>query len=96
MSIIRPLKSSLRTSSTTISSIRHSSTSSTSSTSSSSSNQNQLPWSTYLSHRKIQRRYNLLFSIPTTATGFILGAGYFANIEAEPTDLIMGIEPVYA
>ncbi|KAI5474778.1 mitochondrial import protein Pam17 [Pseudohyphozyma bogoriensis] len=56
----------------------------------------EISWSQYLSLRKSQRRYAVLFSIPTTAIGGILGANYFANIEAEPTDLIMGIEPVYA
>lgn len=57
---------------------------------------NQLNWPTYLALRRSQRRYGLLASIPTTFAGFTLGAGHFASIEAEPTDLIMGIEPIYA
>lgn len=56
----------------------------------------QLDWPTYLALRRSQRRYGLLASIPTTFAGFTLGAGHFASIEAEPTDLIMGIEPIYA
>lgn len=55
-----------------------------------------LDWPTYLSLRRSQRRYGLLASIPTTFAGFFLGATYFATIEAEPTDLILGIEPIYA
>lgn len=56
----------------------------------------EVDWPTYLALRKSRRRYGLLASIPTTALGFTLGVSYFATIEAEPTDLILGIEPVWA
>ncbi|KAM0752887.1 Presequence translocated-associated motor subunit PAM17 [Meredithblackwellia eburnea MCA 4105] len=55
-----------------------------------------LNWPAYLALRRSKRLYGLLASIPTTIAGFSIGAGYFATIEAEPTDLIMGIEPIYA
>ncbi|GAA5926830.1 hypothetical protein JCM10213_002461 [Rhodosporidiobolus nylandii] len=56
----------------------------------------KLDWPTYLALRKSQRLYGLIASIPTTLIGFSAGAGYFATIESDPTDLIFGIEPVYA
>ncbi|POY76726.1 hypothetical protein BMF94_0318 [Rhodotorula taiwanensis] len=55
----------------------------------------QLDWPTYLSLRRSQRLYGLVASIPTTAIGFTAGAGYFATLEADPTDLIFGVEPVF-
>ncbi|GAA5956513.1 hypothetical protein JCM21900_000597 [Sporobolomyces salmonicolor] len=55
-----------------------------------------LDWPTYLSLRKSQRIYGLVASVPTTLIGFTAGAGYFATIESDPTDLILGLEPVYA
>ncbi|KAK4696582.1 hypothetical protein P7C70_g8355, partial [Phenoliferia sp. Uapishka_3] len=55
-----------------------------------------LDWSTYLKLRRSKRLYGLLASIPTTFAGFSVGAGYFATLEAEPTELIMGVEPIYA
>ncbi|KDE03345.1 hypothetical protein MVLG_06152 [Microbotryum lychnidis-dioicae p1A1 Lamole] len=70
---------------------RAASTSSTASTSA-----QQLTWPKYLALRRSQRLYGLLASIPTTFAGLTLGASYFATIEAEPTDLIFGLEPVYA
>ncbi|GAA5860726.1 hypothetical protein JCM8547_005515 [Rhodosporidiobolus lusitaniae] len=56
---------------------------------------NKLTWPEYLRLRKSQRTYGLIASIPTTFIGFSTGAGYFATIETDPTDLIMGLEPVY-
>ncbi|GAA6034236.1 hypothetical protein JCM8097_003800 [Rhodosporidiobolus ruineniae] len=56
----------------------------------------KIDWPTYLSLRKSQRLYGLVASIPTTLIGFSAGATYFATIESDPTDLIFGIEPVYA
>ncbi|GAA5992463.1 hypothetical protein JCM10908_000828 [Rhodotorula pacifica] len=55
----------------------------------------QLDWPTYLALRRSQRLYGLVASIPTTAIGFSAGAGYFATIESDPTDLVFGVEPVY-
>ncbi|GAA5947375.1 hypothetical protein JCM3765_001646 [Sporobolomyces pararoseus] len=77
---------------------------STSSTSSSSSSplspterhlSKQIDWPTYLSLRKSQRLYGLISSVPTTLLGFFGGASYFATIESDPTELILGLQPVY-
>ncbi|KAK4058624.1 TIM23 complex component [Microbotryomycetes sp. JL221] len=56
----------------------------------------KLDWPTYFDLRKSQRRVGLVTSIPTTFLGFSLGANYFATKEADPTDTIMGIEPIWA
>ncbi|GAA5882419.1 hypothetical protein JCM3774_001834 [Rhodotorula dairenensis] len=66
-----------------------------SSSSSSGQAHQQLDWPTYLALRRSQRLYGLVASIPTTALGFSAGAGYFATIESDPTDLVFGVEPVY-
>lgn len=55
-----------------------------------------LTWPNYLSLRRSQRRFGLVASIPTTFGGFMVGASYFATIEAEPTSTIMGLEPILA
>ncbi|GAA5853876.1 hypothetical protein JCM3766R1_006056 [Sporobolomyces carnicolor] len=55
----------------------------------------QVDWPTYLSLRKSQRIYGLVASVPTTLIGFFGGASYFATIESDPTELILGLQPVY-
>ncbi|GAA5931619.1 Pam17p [Sporobolomyces koalae] len=55
----------------------------------------QIDWPTYLSLRKSQRVYGLVASVPTTLIGFFGGASYFATIESDPTELILGLQPVY-
>ncbi|GAA5910288.1 hypothetical protein JCM6882_003240 [Rhodosporidiobolus microsporus] len=56
----------------------------------------KIDWPTYLALRKSQRLYGLIASIPTTFIGFSVGAGYFATLESDPGQTIMGVEPVYA
>ncbi|GJN88310.1 hypothetical protein Rhopal_001275-T1 [Rhodotorula paludigena] len=53
-----------------------------------------LDWPSYLALRRSQRLYGLVASVPTTLIGFTAGAGYFATIESDPTNTIMGFEPV--
>ncbi|GAA6011610.1 hypothetical protein JCM11491_004704 [Sporobolomyces phaffii] len=55
----------------------------------------RIDWPTYLSLRKSQRLYGLVASVPTTLLGFFGGASYFATIESDPTELLLGIQPVY-
>lgn len=55
-----------------------------------------LNWPRFLSLRKQRKRIGTIVSIPSTIAGLTVGINYFASIEAEPTQLIMGIEPVYA
>ena len=57
---------------------------------------NELNWAQYLKLRKSKRTVGILTSIPTTLVGLSSGVNYFASIEAEPTALILGLEPVYA
>ncbi|EIW71471.1 presequence translocated-associated motor subunit PAM17, mitochondrial [Tremella mesenterica] len=54
-----------------------------------------LSWPQYLSLRRQRRLWSTLTTIPTTFAGLFLGGGYFASLEADPTQLIMGIEPMY-
>lgn len=53
-----------------------------------------LTWPSYLALRRRRRLWSTLTSIPTTATGLFVGGGYFAGLEADPTELIMGLEPL--
>ncbi|WWD20335.1 presequence translocated-associated motor subunit PAM17, mitochondrial [Kwoniella shandongensis] len=88
-------------------SIRHASSSSTSSpleppassttVSSSSTSSTPLPltWPNYLSLRRQRRLWSTLTTVPSTLTGLTLGGGYFASLEADPTQLIMGVEPMF-
>ncbi|KAI9638852.1 integral to membrane protein [Dioszegia hungarica] len=53
-----------------------------------------LTWPSYLALRRRRRLWSTLTSIPTTAAGLFVGGGYFAGLEADPTELIMGLEPL--
>ncbi|ORX37652.1 mitochondrial import protein Pam17-domain-containing protein [Kockovaella imperatae] len=54
-----------------------------------------LTWTKYLGLRRQRRSWSTLATVPTTLTGLALGGSYFANLEADPTQLIMGIEPAF-
>ena len=53
-----------------------------------------LTWPDYLSFRRERRMWSTLTTVPTTFAGLFLGGGYFASIEADPSQLIMGLEPM--
>lgn len=53
-----------------------------------------LTWPDYLKARRSRKLWSTLTSIPSTFAGLSLGGGYFASIEADPTQTIMGIEPM--
>jgi import inner membrane translocase subunit TIM23 len=53
-----------------------------------------LTWPDYLRARRSRKLWSTLTSIPSTFAGLTLGGGYFASIEADPTQTIMGIEPM--
>ena len=53
-----------------------------------------LTWPDYLSARRSRKLWSTLTSVPSTFAGLSLGGGYFASIEADPTQTIMGIEPM--
>ncbi|WVF68230.1 hypothetical protein IAT40_002995 [Kwoniella sp. CBS 6097] len=54
-----------------------------------------LTWPNYLSLRRQRRLWSSVTTIPTTFLGLFLGGGYFASLESDPTQLIMGIEAMY-
>lgn len=53
-----------------------------------------LSWPSYLSLRRQRRLWSTLTSVPTTFLGLFLGGGYFASLEADPSQLIFGVEPM--
>ncbi|KAK1923638.1 Presequence translocated-associated motor subunit PAM17, mitochondrial [Papiliotrema laurentii] len=69
--------------------------SSTSTSTSTSPTALPLTWPAYLSLRRQRRLWSTLFTVPTTLAGLTLGGGYFASIESDPTQLIMGVEPMF-
>ncbi|WWC65871.1 presequence translocated-associated motor subunit PAM17, mitochondrial [Kwoniella dejecticola CBS 10117] len=54
-----------------------------------------LTWPNYLNLRKQRRVWSTATTIPTTFLGLFLGGGYFASLETDPSQLIMGIEAMY-
>ncbi|WVQ77784.1 presequence translocated-associated motor subunit PAM17, mitochondrial [Cryptococcus sp. DSM 104548] len=54
-----------------------------------------LTWPKYLTLRRQQRLWHSVTTVPTTLAGLFLGGGYFASLEADPTQLIFGIEPMF-
>ncbi|WVQ78953.1 hypothetical protein IAT38_001045 [Cryptococcus sp. DSM 104549] len=94
-----PLSLSVRHSSSSSSSPLNASTepasASTSSSNSTSPEVLPLPWPKYLSLRRERRLWSTFSTVPTTFAGLFLGGGYFAGIEADPSQLIMGIEPMF-
>ncbi|WRT69737.1 presequence translocated-associated motor subunit PAM17, mitochondrial [Kwoniella shivajii] len=69
--------------------------SATSSRASTSSTQLPLTWPNYLNLRKQRRLWSSITTIPTTFAGLFIGGGYFASLETDPSQLIMGIEAMY-
>lgn len=85
--------------------IRHASTSTASSsqaTGTRSSDQatstpsGRLPmtWPDYLATRKQKRIFSTVATIPTTLAGMVGGGSYFAGLESDPGQLILGVEPM--
>lgn len=53
-----------------------------------------LTWPNYLTLRRQRRLWSTLTSVPTSFAGLTVGGGYFASLEADPSHLIMGMEPM--
>lgn len=53
-----------------------------------------LTWPAYLSARRSRKLWSTLTSIPSTFAGLSLGGGYFASIEVDASQTIMGIDPM--
>ncbi|ORY34677.1 mitochondrial import protein Pam17 [Naematelia encephala] len=77
--------------------IRHASTSTSTSPNPPQSESGSLPlaWPRYFALRRQRRLWSTLTTIPTTVAGLLGGGSYFASLEADPTQLIMGIEPMF-
>ena len=52
----------------------------------------RLDWQTYLAQRKSKRRTSMVTCVPGTIAGASVGGAYFASVESDPTQLIMGLE----
>ncbi|CAZ79417.1 unnamed protein product [Tuber melanosporum] len=83
-----------RNASTTTTTTTTSSTSPITTATSSSQSNEKLGWDTFLQLRKQRRRYNLVSSLFTSALGTTAGVGYLANKEIDPTQMIMGMDPI--
>ena len=57
-----------------------------------------LPWNDFLHLRRQRHRAEILASIPTAFLGLFGGVSYFATLEIDPTQLVLGLDPliVYA
>lgn len=59
-----------------------------------SSSKLPMTWTDYLAMRKKRRTWSTVTTIPSSIGGLALGLGYFANLDADPTQLIFGLEPM--
>lgn len=53
-----------------------------------------MTWPDYLATRKQKRIFSTVATIPTTLAGMVGGGSYFAGLESEPGQLILGVEPM--
>lgn len=53
-----------------------------------------LTWNEFLALRIKRRRINVACSFVTAAGGMLLGWGYLANVEIDPTEPIFGFDPI--
>jgi import inner membrane translocase subunit TIM23 len=75
--------------------IRFETNSAASSSSTLTSTVNPLTWPEYLTLRHRRRVLAQLFSIPGALGGLIGGGAYFGSLEADPTQPIFGVEPMF-
>ncbi|KAJ9121634.1 hypothetical protein QFC22_002254 [Naganishia vaughanmartiniae] len=75
--------------------IRFETNSAASSSSTLTSTANPLTWPEYLTLRHRRRVLAQLFSIPGALGGLIGGGAYFGSLEADPTQPIFGVEPMF-
>lgn len=54
-----------------------------------------MSWATYLPLRQGERKAATYTAIPSTFLGASIGVSYFASVEADPTQTVMGLEPIY-
>lgn len=54
----------------------------------------KLPWNDFLHIRRQRHRAEILASIPSAFAGFFAGISYFATREIDPTQLVLGLDPM--
>ena len=54
----------------------------------------QLPWNDFLHLRRQRRHAEVVASIPTAIIGLFGGLSYFATMEIDPTQLVLGLDPL--
>lgn len=53
-----------------------------------------MPWSDYLAMRKRRKQWSTIATIPSSIASLFLGASYFASVEMDPSQMIMGLDPM--
>ena len=56
--------------------------------------QTKLPWNDFLHLRRQKHRAEILASIPSAALGLFGGISYFATLEIDPSQLVLGLDPL--
>lgn len=56
----------------------------------------KLPWNDFLHLRRQRHRAELFASIPTAFAGFFGGISYFATQTLDPTQMVLGFDPIIA
>ncbi|RUO96065.1 Pam17-domain-containing protein [Jimgerdemannia flammicorona] len=54
-----------------------------------------LDWNEYFRMRKLRRRFERGFQIPTALAGLGSGGAYFTQIEIDPTQTVLGFDPLF-
>jgi import inner membrane translocase subunit TIM23 len=70
-------------------------TTTTATSSSATSSALPLSWPEYLTLRHRRRVLAQIFSIPGAVGGLVGGGAYFGSLEADPTQPIFGVEPMF-
>lgn len=52
-----------------------------------------MTWTEYFAMRKSRKLWSTLTTIPSSVAGLFGGAAYFANLDFDPAQLIMGMDP---
>lgn len=59
-----------------------------------SSSKLPMAWTEYFAMRKRRKNWSNITSVPSALAGLFLGAGYFANLDIDATQPIMGVDPM--
>lgn len=53
-----------------------------------------MTWTDYFAMRKSRKLWSTLSTIPSSIAGLFGGAAYFANLDIDPTQTILGLDPM--